>query len=212
MTQCVCCIGKLFGGINAFSTTPAKLRLSISWVIPCTSVREKWFSSETTQEFIEGFVLTTIIFHFSEQSLVTFVNTRISKRIRWLDVVRRQAITWIKIGQCAWQRYLWLNSQIRRRFKAQQYAEETIFYAFSGSICFIGSMYAHEDITASWHGNTFCITDLLWRESTRHHWDPLTKGQFCCVNLNKRLNKELGCRWFKKPCRACDVTVINYCY
>ena len=31
----------------------------------------------------------------------------------------------------------------------------------------------------SWHGNTFCITGSLWRESTSHWWIPFTKGQLC---------------------------------
>ena len=32
-------------------------------------------------------------------------------------------------------------------------------------------------MTVSWHGNTFCITDIFWGESTSYWWIPLMKIQ-----------------------------------
>ena len=34
-------------------------------------------------------------------------------------------------------------------------------------------------IMTSWHGNTFCITGPLWRESTGQQWVPFKKGLQC---------------------------------
>ena len=36
----------------------------------------------------------------------------------------------------------------------------------------------------------------------------LTRGVVCDVGLNKQLNKQPSCRWFKTPWRSCNFTVI----
>ena len=65
------------------------------------------------------------------------------------------------------------------------------------------------------HGNAFRINGRLEGESTGHRWFPSQRSRYgelcCCINLivsiNKMLNKQWRCRWFKKPRRSCNVTV-----
>ena len=74
-------------------------------------------------------------------------------------------------------------------------------------------------ITSS-NGNIFRVTGHLCGEFTGHRWIPRTKASdaelwFFYLRLNKRLSKELCCRWFEKPLRPlwrhCNV-VFNATY
>ena len=58
---------------------------------------------------------------------------------------------------------------------------------------------------ASWNGNIFRVTGLLWGEFTGHQWIPLTRpvtgsfDVFFDLCLNKRLSKQLRRRCFETP-------------
>ena len=68
-------------------------------------------------------------------------------------------------------------------------------------------------IMGSWHGNNFYITGPLWGNPVHQLLlDSPLKGSviFFVVNLNKLLNIQLSCQWFKILWCSCDVTVMVY--
>ena len=62
----------------------------------------------------------------------------------------------------------------------------------------------------SCYGNAFCITGLLWGESTGDRWISLTKSQWWCrasVSF-EMLSKQSSCQWFLMACHSWDVIVM----
>ena len=62
----------------------------------------------------------------------------------------------------------------------------------------------------------FCITSPLWWKSLGQRWIPskrLIMWTFYVSlfgSLNNILNKQPSCRWYEKPWRSCDVTVMDH--
>ena len=69
-------------------------------------------------------------------------------------------------------------------------------------------------IMTAWHGNTFRIAVLLWRESTVPPMNSSCKATemrgidvLFVVRLNSLWHKQSRFRWFQTPLRFCDVTI-----
>ena len=71
-------------------------------------------------------------------------------------------------------------------------------------------------------GNIFRVTGLLWGEFTGHWWPvdpphkvqrPVTRGfdVFFDLCLNKRLSKQLRCRWFETPYVMAGQELAHHC-